>query len=90
MAKIMLSFAMLLPKSDPNFRAPDLSRKNFSGGPDIKRTYEKCSENKRKFKMQQGLSKIRNKIQNYSPKLSIVNTIADISVASVFTTRQKF
>jgi hypothetical protein len=36
-----------------NFRAPDLNWKNFSGGPDIQETYKICSENKRKFKMQQ-------------------------------------
>jgi len=47
-----------------------------------------CSENKRKFKMQASLSKINNKIQNYSPKFSIVYTILDISVALDFTTQQ--
>jgi len=35
-------------------------------------------------------SKIRGKIQNYSPKFSIVDAITDISVASDFTTRQEF
>ena len=36
--------------------------------------------------MQQSLSKIINKIQNYSPKFSIADAISEISVASDFTT----
>jgi hypothetical protein len=40
--------------------------------------------------MQQSLSKIRNKIQNYSPKFSIVDAIAYISVAFEFTIYQGF
>jgi len=36
--------------------------------------------------MQQILSEINIKIQNYSPKFSIVNAIPDISVALDFTT----
>ena len=40
--------------------------------------------------MQQSLSKIRNKIQNYSPKYIIVDAITDISVESDFTTHQQF
>jgi len=39
----------------PNFRAPDLSRENFLGGPDIKGIYKNCRKIKRKFKMQQHL-----------------------------------
>jgi hypothetical protein len=38
--------------------------------------------------MRQILLKINNKIQNYSPKFSIVGAIFDISVASDFATRQ--
>ena len=38
-----------------NFRAPDLSRENFLGGPDIKGIYKNCRKIKRKFKMQQNL-----------------------------------
>jgi hypothetical protein len=38
-----------------NVRAPDLSRNNFSGSPNIKGTYK-------------NLEKIRNKIQNDSPE----------------------
>jgi len=38
--------------------------------------------------MQKSLSKINNKIQNYSPKFSIADAITDISVASDFTTHQ--
>jgi len=38
-----------------NFRAPDLSRIVYSGGPDIKGTYKNCRKIKRKFKMQQYL-----------------------------------
>ena len=45
-------------------------------------------KNMRKFMMQQSLSKINNKIQNYSPKFSIVDAIPDISVVSDFTTHQ--
>ena len=45
-----------------NFRTPDLNWKNFSGGPDIWRPYKICSENKRKFKMQQSLSKINGAV----------------------------
>ncbi len=44
----------------------------------------------RKFKMQQSLSKIISKIQNNSPKLSIVDAISDLSVACEFTTHQEF
>ncbi len=44
----------------------------------------------RKFKMQQSLSKIRSKIQNYSLKFSIVEAITDLSVAFEFTTHQEF
>jgi len=40
--------------------------------------------------MQQSLSKINIKIQNYSTKFSIVDAIPDISVASDFTTHQQF
>jgi len=40
--------------------------------------------------MQQSLSKIRSKIQNYPPKFSIVVAITYISVASDFTTCQQF
>jgi hypothetical protein len=40
--------------------------------------------------MQKRFSKINNKIQNYSPKFSIVDAIIDISVASDFTTHQSF
>ena len=43
-----------------------------------------CSINRRKFKIQQSLSKIRNKFQNYSPKFSIVDAITDISVVFEF------
>ena len=39
----------------PNFRAPDLSRENFLGGPDIKGIYKNCRKIKRKFKMQHHL-----------------------------------
>jgi hypothetical protein len=39
------------------FRAPDLIREKFSGGPDIKGTYKNCRKIMRKFKMQQHLSK---------------------------------
>ena len=42
-----------------NFRAPDLIREKFSGGPDIKGTYKNCRKIKRKFKMQQHLQKAR-------------------------------
>jgi hypothetical protein len=52
--------AIRQPGKRDNFRAPDLSRISFSGGPDIKGTYKKCRNIKRKFKMQQSLSKIRN------------------------------
>ena len=38
--------------------------------------------------MQQNLSKINYKIQNYSPKFSIVDAIPDISIASDFTAHQ--
>jgi len=41
--------------SDHNFRAPDLSGKNFSGGPNIKGYDKNCRIIKRKFKMQQNL-----------------------------------
>jgi len=40
--------------------------------------------------MQQSLLKIRNKIQNYSPKFSIVDAITDLYVAFKFTTHQEF
>ena len=40
--------------------------------------------------MQQSLSKIKSKIQNYPRIFSIVDTITDISVAFDFTTRQWF
>jgi hypothetical protein len=72
------------------FSAPDLKRKNYPGGPDLKRIYKICSKNMRKFKMQQSLSKIRSKIQNDSPKLSIVDAISDLSVACESTTHQEF
>jgi hypothetical protein len=71
-----------------NFRAPDPNREYFSGGLDIETIYKICSKNKRKFKVQQVLSKINNKIQNYTPNFSIVDAITDISVASDFTTHQ--
>ena len=35
--------------TNPNFRAPDLSRISFSGGLDIKGTYKNCRKIKRKF-----------------------------------------
>lgn len=38
--------------------------------------------------MQQSLSKISSKIQNYTPKFSIADAITDISVAFDFTTHQ--
>jgi len=38
--------------------------------------------------MQQSLTKIRSKIQNYSPKFTTVDAITEISVASDFTTCQ--
>jgi hypothetical protein len=44
----------------------------------------------RKFKMHKSFSKIRSKIQNDSPKLSIVDAISDFSVAREFTTPQEF
>ena len=71
-----------------NFRAPDPSQEIFSGGLDFRRTYKKCSKYKRKFNMQQRQSKVINKIQNESSKLSIIVAVMDISVASDFTTRQ--
>jgi hypothetical protein len=73
-----------------NFRAPDLKRKNYPGSPDLHRIYNICSKNIRKFKMQQSLSKIISKIQNDSPKLSIVDVISDLSLACEFTTPQEF
>jgi hypothetical protein len=42
----------------------------------------------RRFNMQQSLSKIINKFQNYSHKFSIIDAVTDISVASDFTTHQ--
>ena len=73
-----------------NFRAPDLKGKNYPGSPDSYRIYKIRSKNMRKFKMQQSLSKIISKIQNDSPKLSIVDAISDLSVACGFTTPQEF
>ncbi len=40
--------------------------------------------------MQQIQTKIQHKIQNDSPKFSIIDAITDISVTSDFTTHQKF
>ena len=40
--------------------------------------------------MQQCQSKIIHKIQNELPKLSIIDAVIDIPVASDFTTRQQF
>ena len=40
--------------------------------------------------MQQSLSEINIKIQNYSPKFNIVDGIPDISIASDFSTHQQF
>jgi hypothetical protein len=73
-----------------NFRAPDPKRRNSPGGPDLQRIYKICSKNMRKFKMQQSISKIRSKIQNDSPELSIVGAVSDLSVACKFTTHQAF
>ena len=39
-----------------NFKAPDLSRISFSGGPDIKGTYKNCKEIKRKFKLSENVA----------------------------------
>jgi hypothetical protein len=49
----MVALALLQPGS--NFRAPDLIRKKFSGGPGIKETYKNWRKIKREFKMQQHL-----------------------------------
>jgi hypothetical protein len=73
-----------------NFRAPAFSREDFTRGPDLLRIYENCSRNKHKLKMQQILSKINNKIQNYSHKSSIVDENPEIYFASDFTTHQWF
>jgi hypothetical protein len=77
-------------KTFGNFRAPDPKLKNSPGGPVLQRIYKICSKNMRKFKMQQSLLKIRSKIQNDSPELSIVDAVSDLSVACKFTTHHEF
>jgi hypothetical protein len=63
----------------PNFRAPDLIWKNFLGGPGIHGTYKICSKNKRKFKMQQSVSKINGAIT----QKKVTSTPMDIPLQTV-------
>ena len=50
-----MAFNLQTATDQANFRAPDLSRENFLGDPDIKGIYKICRKIKRKFKMQQHL-----------------------------------
>jgi len=50
--------------------------------------YQIFNKNRRKFKMQHSLLKIRNKIQNNSLKFCNFDAITDISAASDITTSQ--